>query len=54
MTILPDPSVALAMQELAVEHGAGLHCRLRSGSHAYGLAGPHSDLDERGIFMSAP
>lgn len=54
MTILPDPSVALAMQELAVKHGAGLHCRLRSGSHAYGLAGPHSDLDERGIYIVPP
>ena len=54
MTILPDPSVAQAMQALALEHSAELHCRLRSGSHAYGLAGPHSDLDERGIYIVPP
>ena len=54
MPILPDPSLAQAMQDLILEHGAELHCRLRSGSHAYGLAGPHSDLDERGIYIVPP
>jgi uncharacterized protein len=42
------------MHALAVEHGAQLHCRLRSGSHAYGLAGAHSDVDERGIYLVPP
>ena len=54
MTILPHASVSDAMQALALEHGAELHCRLRSGSHAYGLAGPHSDFDERGIYIVPP
>ena len=54
MSIFPHASVADAMQTLALEHGAELHCRLRSGSHAYGLAGPHSDIDERGIFIVPP
>ncbi len=54
MSILPHASVNDAMQALALEHGAELHCRLRSGSHAYGLAGPHSDFDERGIYIVPP
>ena len=54
MAILPHTSVSDAMQALALEHGAELYCRLRSGSHAYGLAGPQSDLDERGIYIVPP
>jgi predicted nucleotidyltransferase len=52
--ILPDPSLAQAMHALCHEYGAQLHCRLRSGSHAYGLAGPQSDVDERGIYIVPP
>ena len=54
MSILPHTSVAQAMQSLEQKHGAELHCRLRSGSHANGLAGPHSDVDERGIYIVPP
>jgi uncharacterized protein len=52
--ITPHASLDSAMQALSLAHGAQLHCRLRSGSHAYGLAGPHSDLDERGIYVVPP
>lgn len=54
MSLVPHTSVAQAMQALTLEHAAELHCRLRSGSHAYGLAGPHSDIDERGIYIVPP
>ncbi len=47
----PHPALASALTEQAQLHSAKLLCRLRSGSHAYGLAGPQSDVDERGIFV---
>jgi uncharacterized protein len=47
----PHPALAAAIADLTARFDARLLCRLRTGSHAYGLAGPHSDEDERGIFI---
>jgi len=49
--IAPHPELAASIIDLTQRFDARLLCRLRSGSHAYGLAGAHSDLDERGIFI---
>lgn len=48
--LIPHSSLAASFAELAQQHGAQLLWRVRSGSHAYGLANAHSDFDERGIF----
>jgi uncharacterized protein len=44
-------SLSAEFLQLASDHHAQLILRVRSGSHAYGLANAQSDEDERGIFV---
>jgi hypothetical protein len=47
----PHPALAEAFDQLSQHHAARLVLRVRSGSHAYGLAHAQSDEDERGVFV---